>query len=361
MARLSLQSSVFSAALGIVASLVTPVASAQCAVAGVTSVRGLRVGSVGPLDLEQSMVTTFVGERAVVEGRSPLAFRGVAAPSEVALYLREGVLLSALVGVAIGVRVEVERGERDAVIATLRGDNGLVVRSIRVACALLDTSRARDPRPAAPRPALAVDRRWRTDATAREEWRCTSGLPGVGVCTAIRGRCQPVGDGSVCGYHPQRRSLVLRARPDVRSAGVTIEATRDVSFADDSGNREWVRVFSRGSLEREDLVVHGWVRRADVRWSQEVPPSYSTRIGTIGRIGEVLPAGARSGFAALAAGTAVSSEAGIEWARTVAPLCARAVQRAPFGHVRLALAPVVSRHSGAWVAPTSARWVDRCP
>jgi hypothetical protein len=361
MARISLQRGVFSAALGIVASLLTRDASAQCAVTGVTSVRGLRVGSVGPLDLEQSMVTTFEGARAMVEGRSPLAFRGVAAPGEVALYLREGALLGALVGAAKGVSVEVERGERDAVIATLRSDNGLVVRSIRFPCALLETTRAREPRASAPRPAFSVDARWRTDGTAREEWRCASDRPGVRACTPIRGRCHAVGDGSVCGYHPRGRSLVLRARPDMRSASVTVEATRDISFADDSGHGEWLRVFSRGSNDREDLVVHGWVRRADVRWSQEVPPSYYTRVGTIGGIGEVLPVGARSGFVALAAGSAVLSESGVEWARSVAPLCARAVQRTPSEHVRLALAPVVSRHSGAWVAATSARWVDRCP
>lgn len=336
-------------------------ARAECTVTGVASVSGLRVGPIGPLDLEQSMVATFVGRRATIEGLTPLVFRGETAANAVKVYIRDGAVLRGLVGVARGLRVEVERAERDAVVATLRDDGGLTVRSVRVPCALLEGAPSAGTPSSPPRPSFPEDRRWRGDGTARQEFRCTRGPGNSMGCAPVRGRCSPVGDASVCGYHPRAAQLRVHARPDARSAAVVVEATADISFADDSGNGAWLRVYSRGAQGRDALVVRGWVRRADVRWTQEVPPSFAgVGLGCYGTIGRATILNARVGFVSIAAQTSVFDAAGVEWASTAAPLCARA-QQAPNRNVSVELDVSPTRASIVWVVPSAVRWVERCP
>ncbi len=343
-------------------SLSARVASAQCSVSGTTAITHLRAGPPEPLSLEQSMVSTFEATVANVEGLAPLAFRGRAPARSVRVFLREATVLDGMVGVARGVAVEVERGERGAVVATLRDGHGLVVRSVRVPCGLLETvSRAQ--LEAAPRPAYPEDRRWRSDATAREEYRCTSAGRGQQSCVTVRGRCAAVGDGSVCGYHPIADSLVVHRRPDARSASVIVSATnRDISFADDSGARGWLRVVSRGYDGRDAMVVRGWVRRADVRWAQETPPSAAgIGLGVAGTMGSIAASGARVGLVSLAVATPVLDRAGVAWASTMAPLCVRAEQRTPGANVRVFLPTALTIQSDTNVAHDTASWVDRCP
>lgn len=349
------------AALACVVSLATRDAHAQCVVTEVESATGLRIGAVGPLDLDQSMVATFAGRRATVEGVTPLIFRGETNANAVRLYIRHNGVLAGLVGVARGAPVVVERAEGNAVIATLRDDGGLTVRSVRVPCSMLAGTVQNPSQVSAPRPPYAEDRRWQTDATAREEWRCTRSRSGTSACTPVRGRCAAVGDGSVCGYHPRNAQLAVHAQPSAQSASVIIEATGDISFADDSGNRDWLRVYSRGYNGRDTVVVRGWVRRADVRWAQEVPPSASGfSSGCYGRIGGTAALHARVGFVTVAVQTRVFNDAGVEWASTARAVCVRAEQ-APNSNVRLEL-DVSPRHEAvAWVVPTAVRWVERCP
>jgi hypothetical protein len=342
----------------------TPAAS-PCTVQGVVHVSSLDVGAGQPVRVEQQARVTFVGSTAMVEGVEPLAFRRVVTAASVALYLRSPVVLGATVGAARGVRVEVEAVDGPGhVRAKLYASDELSVRGVRLACRWLVTQPREDSFDDAPVPFAPTNRRWMTDSTAVERSVCRAGPTGTQRCDVYRNRCMAISDASVCGYRSVRPTLVVRAAPRDGSPSVIVEATDDISFADEDGNPRWLRVRSRRHDRPDALVVRGWVRRRDVRWSQEVPPSARRPlVATIGTVGVARPLGTRSGFVTLDANVELFAQDQLNsWARITRSYCAAAEQ--PPGSSLLAVALPGSSSVGVdrqgWVYASQARWVPSC-
>lgn len=343
-------------------SLTTANAHAQCAFEGVTTARIEGSPTAVATTITEAMRVTVSGSHATIEGRTPLAFRTVVAARDVELFVADVGVSTALVGAARGVRARVESVSRDVATVALSAEDSLEVRGVRLPCAALTTERPTESLRAAAVPAYTNNSRWRSSADSRREWRCT-GHRGARGCAevAVPGRCRAIGDGSVCGYHPRRRALRLFAAPSASSESVEAVATADVSFVDDDGRPGWLRVISRGPT-RGAVVVRGWVRVADVRWTQEVPPfARSVGIGAVGVAGRWVARSTRYGFVTVERDAEVHDERSRPWARVADSWCTRGEQ--PQGSARVLVDLPGQRHAEprASVASERVRWVDACP
>ncbi len=347
---------------GSILSLTTINAHAQCVFEGVATARIEGSPAAVATSITEAMRVTLSGARATIEGRTPLAFRTVVAASDVELFVADPGVRTTLVGAARGVRARVESVSRDVALVTLSAEDSLEVRGVRLPCTALTTERPTESLRAAAVPAYSANRRWRSSADAHREWRCTErrGARGCGEVT-IPGRCRAIGDGSVCGYHPRRRTLRLFAAASAASESVEAFATADVSFADDDGRPGWLRVISRVP-SRGAVVVRGWVRAADVRWTQEVPPyARSTGIGAVGVAGRLVARSTRYGFVTVERETEVHDERSSPWARVTESWCTRGEQ--PQGSSRVFVDLPGQRHAEprASIPSERVRWVDACP
>lgn len=334
--------------------------AAQCVLEGVTRVDWLR-GGEPPMPIEQRMRVTLAGATASLEGTAPLAFHAAVPAERVRLYLGPPGLSNQVMAASQGVRVFVQSATRDGVTATLRADYALAVRGVRLPCRALSTT----PSPSQPAtaPSHPVNRRWVSDSYVHREMRCTGrrGARGCAERVSPASRCRPVADASQCGYHPLRGSLRVFSAPSERSASVEAVPTRDVVFVDEDGRRAWLRVRSH-ALTGGALALNGWVRRGDVRWSQEVPPGIR-RAGGVGVTrGRVMARGMRRGYVTLRADTEVRDARGELIARTaVAAFCTEGEHWPGEARVRIALPGGGAAHERALVAEDRVEWSAACP
>jgi len=335
-------------------------ARAQCPLVGDAVVGAVRVpGADGPLTLRERARVVLRGAVARVEGVAPIAFEGTAPAEAVTLYLRAPQRIGGVVGAGAGLPFVASRSDGPWVVGTVRSPDGLTVGGVSVPCGALTLDAPSSAPAAAPVPEHRADPRWVPHTTARQVFRCT-GRAGVRGCTTVNlGRCQPIGDASVCGYHPPGGAVTVFAAPSegpgVRR--VRVRATRDIVFADEDRRGPWLLVRSR-SHSGEVLVVRGWVRASDVRWSQETPPHLlSSSVGAVtggwGVSGDV-----RRGYGEITPGSAVMWRDGTRWGATAGPWCSQVFEWE--GQATLAApipggAPVMAR-----LRPEDVRWVDRC-
>jgi hypothetical protein len=173
------------------------------------------------------------------------------------------------------------------------------------------------------------------------------------------GRCRPIGDGSVCGYHPRGAALTVFAAPSDAPgvSRVSVQATPDIVFEDEDRRGPWLLVRSR-SYSGEVLVARGWVRAADVRWRQETPPHLLGSPGAVMTGGWGVGGDVRRGHGEITAGSAVQGRTGTRWGTTVGPWCAQVFQWAGQGRAGV---PIPGGGSTmAWVRAEDVRWVERC-
>lgn len=363
-------------------------ALAQCTVEGTIALTSMRGGSSPAAPITQAMRVTFRGRDATVEGTAPLAFHAVIPSQNARVFIGEGGFASGVLSASKGAEVLVTDTRGTNVIATIRAGGDLVARAVSVPCGALSATRATVQRAQAP--AFAPSRRWTSDSVVNApSSRCVTrggvtSCPGLtlpyatvsgslrcdGPAGSVRcsptphaGRCQPVGDGSVCGYHPARETLTLYRSPNAQSESVEVTATRDVTFIDDDGRPGWIRVVSHGETG-DGVVVGGWVRARDVRWSQEVPPSVrNAGMGTIGVLGGHGRAiGTRAGFVTVEQHTPIVDSSAAVVARVAsAQWCTSAEHLANATHVRVSLPGARGLSDDAQVAIAEVRWAQSCP
>lgn len=358
-------------------------ALAQCTVEGTIELTSMRAPSLAAVPITQAMRVTFRGREATVEGSAPLAFRSVISSQNTRVFIGDRGFTSGLLSVSRGAQVHVIDTRGTDVVATIQTSDELVARAVLLPCSALSATRTNTERARVPE--YPASRRWTSDSIVNVQPRCSArGCEGMVVptqsvrgpfqCTgragSVRcapsphaGRCQPIGDGSWCGYHPVRSSLRIYRAASTRSESVEVVATRDVTFVDDDGRPGWLRVQS-SAMSGNALVVRGWVRTSDVRWSQEVAPSVRTAgLGTIGVLsGRAHAIGTRVGFVLLDRETAIEDSSGATIARVAdAGWCTRAEHPANATHARIALPGSASPSEDARVAVREARWVQACP
>jgi len=335
-------------------------ARAQCPLVGDAVVGAVRVpGADGPFTLRERARVVLRGAVARVEGVAPIAFEGTAPAEAVTLFLRAPQRIGGVVGIGAGLPFVASRADGAWVIGTVRSSDGLTVGGVSVPCAALTLDAPASAPAAAPVPVHRANPRWIPHTTAREVFRCTESAGGRGCATVNLGRCQPIGDGSECGYHPLGGAVTVFAAPSDGPGvpRVRVRATRDIVFADEDRRGPWLLVRSR-SYSGEVLVVRGWVRAAEVRWRQETPPHLLTSPGGVATAGWGVAGDVRRGYGEITPGSAVMSRDGTRWGATAGPWCAQVFQWE--GQATLAVpipgaAPVMAR-----VRPEDVRWVDRC-
>lgn len=335
-------------------------ARAQCPLAGDAAVRAVRVpGADAPFTLRERARVVLRGAVAHIEGVSPIAFRGTAAAGSVSLFLRAPQRLGGVVGIAAGLPFVASRAVGPSVLGTVETPDGLTVRGVSVPCAALTLDAPATAPTEAPVPRHRANPRWIPHTTAREVTRCTETRGGRGCMVVNLGWCQPVGDGSVCGYHPRGAALTLFAAPSDAPGvpRVSVRATRDIVFADEDRRGAWLLVRSR-SYSGEVLVARGWVRAADVQWRQETPPHMLSSPGGVGTAGWGVAGDVRRGYGEITPGSAVLWRDGTRWGTTAGPWCSEVFQRAGQATVEVPIpgsGPVMAR-----VRAEDLRWVDRC-
>ena len=335
-------------------------ARAQCPLVGDAVLGAVRVpGADGPFALRERARVALRGAAARVEGIAPIAFVGTAPVAAVTLFLRTPQRIGGVLGIGGGLPFVAARALGTAVIGTVRTPDGLTVRGVSVPCRALTLEAPGSAPTAAPVPRHRANPRWIPHTTVREVFRCTEGPSGRGCTTVNLGWCQPVGDGSECGYHPPGGAVTVFAAPSdgVGVRRVRVRATRDIVFVDEDRRGPWLLVRSR-SYSGEVLVVRGWVRAADVRWRQETPPHRLTTPGSVGTAGWGVGGHGRRGYGEIAAGSGVLASDGTRWGTTVGPWCSPAYQREGQATVAVPIpgaAPMMAR-----VRAADLRWVERC-
>lgn len=337
-------------------------ALAQCSVEGTIELTSMRAPSLAAARITQAMRVTFRGREALVEGTAPLAFQSVISSQNARVFIGDGGFTSGLLSVSRGAEVRVIDTRGTDVVATIQVSDELVARAVRLPCAALSATPASAQRASAPE--YPASRRRTSDSIFTMQPRCTW-RAGSARCAPSphAGRCQPIGDASWCGYHPVRTALRIYRAASTRSESIEVVATRDVLFVDDDRRPGWLRVQS-SAMSGDAFVVRGWVRAADVRWSQEVAPSIGTAgLGTIGVLAARARAiGTRVGFVLLARETPIEDASGATVARVAnAEWCTHAEHPANATHVRIALPGSSSPSEDARVAVREARWVQACP
>jgi hypothetical protein len=336
--------------------LVARPAASQCVLEGSPTLTVTPDGASAPVVISEPLRATLRGASAVIEGTDPIAFRATLPASGLALYLARPVT-TPMLGAAAGVQVAAQNASSSRVVVDLRAGERLGVRGVAVPCGAL-TLRVPAAQPAeAPLAPFVEHAGWMTHATARERTDCRRTVGGMLVCAQVRNRCAPVGDGSVCGYHPVAATLRVFASPSTRAASLTLTASRDVTLADEHGRGAWLLVRTRTD-DPSPLALRGWVRASEVRWSQEVPPSSRLGLGTLGSIGRAQPAVGRRGFVVVEAGAPLEDPHATRWGTVVRAWCTAAEQAPDSSRVRVTL-PGASE-SAAFVAGERVRWVDAC-
>ncbi|TAK30366.1 MAG: hypothetical protein EPO40_08235 [Myxococcaceae bacterium] len=335
-------------------------ARAQCTLVGDAVVGAVRVpGAEGPFTLRERARVVLRGAEARVEGVAPIAFEGTAPAGAVTLFLRAPQRIGGVVGIGAGLPFVASRADGPWVIGTVRSPAGLTVGGVSVPCAALTLEAPAAAPEAAPVPEHRANPRWIPHTTAREVFRCTERGGARGCATVNLGRCQPIGDGSVCGYHPSGGALTVFAAPSDRPGvrRVRVRATRDIVFADEDRRGPWLLLRSR-SYSGEVLVVRGWVRASEVRWRQETPPHLLSSPGGVTTAGWGVAGDVRRGYGEITPGSAVMSRDGTRWGATAGPWCAQVFQWE--GQATLAVPIPGAAPAMARVRPEDVRWVDRC-
>lgn len=335
-------------------------ARAQCPLVGDAVVGAVRVpGADGPFTLRERARVVLRGAVAQVEGVAPIAFEGTAPAEAVTLFLRAPQRIGGVVGVGAGLPFVASRADGPWVIGTVRSHDGITVGGVSVPCAALTLEAPSSAPSSAPVPEHRANPRWVPHTTAREVFRCTE-RGGLRGCTTVNlGWCQAVGDGSVCGYHPTGGAVTVFAAPSEAPGvrRVRVQATRDIVFADEDRRGPWLLVRSR-SYSGEVLVVRGWVRASDVRWSQETPPHLLTSPVGVATAGWGVAGDVRRGYGEIAPGSAVMWRDGTRWGETAGPWCAQVFQwegQATLGVPIPGAGPEMAR-----LRAEDVRWVDRC-
>lgn len=342
------------------AAILPRAARAQCPLVGDAVVRAVQVpGSDGPFPLRERARVVLEGAAARVEGIAPIAFTGAASAGDVSLFLRAPQRLGGVVGIGVGLPFVASRVVGARVIGTVRTGDGLAVVGVSVPCAALTLDAPGAAPTEAPVPPHPANPRWVSHSTAREEYRCTAGR-GVRSCAPVNlGWCQPVGDGSECGYHPRGRAVTLFAAPSDAPGvpRVSVQASGDIVFVDEDRRGPWLLLRSR-SYSGEVLVARGWARAADVRWQQETPPRFLSPHGLVGTAGWGVAGDVRRGYGEIAPGSEVRWRGGARWGTTAGPWCSPVFQwegQATLGAPIPGAGPVMAR-----VRAEDVRWVDRC-
>lgn len=335
-------------------------ARAQCPLVGDAVVNEVRVpGAEGAFTLRERTRVELRGAVARVAGVAPIAFEGTAPAGAVALHLRTPQRIGGVVGVGAGLPFVASRSDGDRVVGTIRSHDGLTVVGVSVPCGALTLDAPGSAPTEAPVPEHRANPRWIPHTTAREVFRCTEGVGGRGCTTVNLGRCQPIGDGSVCGYHPTGEALTVYASPSDGPGvpSVRVRATRDIVFADEDRRGAWLLVRSR-SYSGEVLVVRGWVRASELRWRQETPPHLLSSAGGVVTSGWGVAGDVRRGYGEIAPGSAVMWRDGTRWGSTAGRWCSRVFQwegQPTVGAPIPGAGPVMAR-----LRPEDVRWVDRC-
>jgi hypothetical protein len=335
-------------------------ASAQCPLVGDAVVSEVRVpGADAPFALRERARVVLSGARARVEGTAPIAFAGDADVGAVTLFLRTPQRLGGVVGIAAGLPFVASRSVGARVVGSVRTHDGLAVLGVSVPCEALTLDAPSSAPGEAPVPTHRANPRWIPHTTAREEFRCTEERGGRSCSTVNLGWCQPIGDGSECGYHPVGGAVTLFAAPSDGAAvpRVRVQATSDIVFVDEDRRGPWLLVRSR-SYSGEVLVARGWVRAAEVRWRQETPPHLLTNPGGVRTAGWGVRGEERRGYGEVTPGSAVLWRDGARWGTTAGPWCSQVFQwagQATLGVPIPGAGPVMAR-----VRSEDVRWVDRC-
>ncbi len=331
-------------------------AAAQCVLEGSSTLTLTPVGATSPVTITEPLRATLRGASATIEGADPIAFRATLPAHDLALYLARPVTTPTL-GASAGVQAIAQEADASRVVVDLRAGEWLGVRGVPLPCGALTLRAPTTPPAEAPLAAFSVRPGWITHTTAYERTECHRSTGGLLVCSQMRNRCVPVGDGSVCGHHPLASTLRVFAAPVARAASLTLTASRDVILADEDGRPGWLRVRTRTD-DPLPLAVRGWVRVSDVRWSQEVPPSARLGLGTLGTIGHAQTAAGRRGFVLVEAGASLEDALAVRWGTVVRAWCTAGEQAPDSSRVRVAL-PGASEPT-AFVAAERVRWVDAC-
>jgi hypothetical protein len=332
----------------------------QCPLVGDAVVSAVRVpGADRPFALRERARVVLRGAQASVEGVAPIAFAGDADASAVTLFLRTPQRIGGVVGMGAGLPFVASRAIGAQVVGTVRTHDGLTVLGVSVPCQALTLDAPASAPTEAPVPTHRANPRWIPHSTAREEFRCTEGPGGRGCATVNLGWCQPIGDGSECGYHPVGGAVTLFAAPSDGPAvpRVRVRATRDIVFVDEDRRGPWLLVRSR-SYSGEVLVARGWVRASDVRWRQETPPHLLSNPGGVGTSGWGVGGDVRRGYGEITPGSGVLWRDGARWGATAGPWCSQVFQwegQATVGVPIPGAGPVMAR-----VRAEDVRWVDRC-
>lgn len=338
----------------VVAALAPSVSYAQCVVEGATPIGAAPVGSSERVALTEAVRITLRGSAAAVEGLRPVAFRASVPVADVALYLRAP-HATPVVAASAGSQVEASSARGDVVVADLRAGSTLTVGGVSLRCAALTLRAPEGTVAAAPLAPFAEARGYRTESTAREHTVCRT-VRGATSCEVVRNRCNPVGDGSVCGYHPQHTSVRVYARPVAGAPSYVLTPLREVVLADEDARPGWLRVVTRTD-DPLPVGVRGWVRASDVQWRQDAPSP--RRDATVGAMGHAVPAGTRRGFVMLAPDTALTDVHDARWGTVTTAWCTAAWQ-AP-ASPRVAVTLPGAHVPLAYVTADHARWVDACP
>ncbi len=336
------------------------VARAQCPLVGDAVVRAVRVpGADNPFVLRERARVVLEGAAARVEGVAPIAFAGAASAGDVTLFLRTPQRIGGVVGIGAGLPFVASRAVGARVIGTVRTSDGLTVDGVSVPCVALTLDAPTSAPTEAPVPPHRANPRWISHTTAHEVYRCTQGRGSQACGTVNLGWCQPVGDGSVCGYHPRGSAVTLFASPSDAPGvpRVAVQATSDIVFVDEDRRGQWLLVRSR-SYSGEVLVARGWVRAADVRWRQETPAHLLSSPGAITTAGWSVAGSVRRGYGEITPGSAMLWSSGARWGTTAGPWCSQVFQwegQATLGVPIPGAGPVMAR-----VRAEDVRWVDRC-
>ncbi|MDP3274289.1 MAG: hypothetical protein Q8Q09_03785 [Deltaproteobacteria bacterium] len=339
--------------VGVVVLSMAALAQAQCPTEGLGLLRDVRpIESAETLTLRAQFRIERMGQVTRVSVTQPLRFVGEIAAQGLQFIATRAEIGLGLVHTAIGTEVEVLDPATSPWTARVRGRDGLVVEGVRMPCESLAIGQS----PATSQPVAPVLEAPRLDMVDHQVRRCDRR---TGLCVeSLRRRCQPVGDGSVCGYRVRNgRSVSVFATRSTSSPSVRVTLGEGTVLVDEHQKGDWILVRSV-SDGGDGVVVHGWVRARDVRWLQD-PLRNQVGLGTMGTVGSA--AGVRSGRGQVAAGTSLVDSRGHVWGdHRGEPLygrCAAASEPAGCAHASGAVGPWESR---ARERAGSAREVGRC-
>lgn len=284
----------------------------------VTIARDLRPDSLREHVVEGDIEATIIGTRAELHGVAPLRFDATVPADRLALEVAADGVWSGLVGLRGGTAIEVLRARGDRALVRVRDVRGLSV-TLTMPCGALTVRGAGEPaadRTSAPAPSFPVRSRYVRVGTPRLVTRRHAG--GLSSSDVV-GRCQPIGDASVCGFWSRSSSIAVHAAPSRASARVTLHPDDRTVLLDEDARGEWLRVVTSDydGGEHAAIVVRGWVHRSSVVWAQRPHPCTDAgAMGSIGTLGFVAPA-----YYDVPLDVPVTDSLGARWATTAVEAC----------------------------------------